>query len=196
MTTVTVPRVLATAEDAIGAARRYAESIAGGVIERDRAGAVPAGELAAFDASGLLSITVPREHGGAGLPASVLAEVGRLIAYVDPAIAQAPQAHFLFVDVLAVWGSEEQQRRLFGDVLAAAGSATGSPSAAASTPRTCRPGCAAAARGCACRAASTTAPARSPPAGSASARWTTPAAWCWRSSSATLRVSRSTRTGT
>jgi alkylation response protein AidB-like acyl-CoA dehydrogenase len=48
----------------------------------------------------------------------VLAEVGRTIAYVDPAIAQAPQAHFLFVDVLAVWGSEEQQRRLFGDVLA------------------------------------------------------------------------------
>ena len=61
---------------------------------------------------------MPREHGGAGLPASVLAEVGRTIAYVDPAIAQAPQAHFLFVDVLAVWGSPEQQQRLFGDVLA------------------------------------------------------------------------------
>ncbi len=48
----------------------------------------------------------------------MLAEVGRTIAAVDPAIAQAPQAHFLFVDVLAVWGSDEQQRRLFGDVLA------------------------------------------------------------------------------
>jgi SfnB family sulfur acquisition oxidoreductase len=118
MTTVTAPRVLATAEDAIAAARQYAGSVAAGVIERDRAGAVPVAELAAFDASGLLSITVPREYGGAGLPASVLAEVGRTIAAVDPAIAQAPQAHFLFVDVLAVWGSEEQQRRLFGDVLA------------------------------------------------------------------------------
>jgi SfnB family sulfur acquisition oxidoreductase len=118
MTTSTAPKVIATAEDAIATARQYADSVAGGVIERDRAGAVPAAELAAFDASGLLSITVPREYGGGGLPASVLAEVGRTIAYVDPAIAQAPQAHFLFVDVLAVWGSEEQQRRLFGDVLA------------------------------------------------------------------------------
>jgi SfnB family sulfur acquisition oxidoreductase len=118
MTTVTAPPVLATAEDAIAAAGEYAGSIAAGVIERDRAGRVPVRELAAFDASGLLSITVPREHGGAGLPATVLAEVGRTIAAVDPAIAQAPQAHFLFVDVLAVWGSEEQQRRLFGDVLA------------------------------------------------------------------------------
>jgi SfnB family sulfur acquisition oxidoreductase len=118
MTTVTAPPVLATAEDAIAAAGEYAGSIAAGVIERDRAGRVPVRELAALDASGLLSITVPREHGGAGLPATVLAEVGRTIAAVDPAIAQAPQAHFLFVDVLAVWGSEEQQRRLFGDVLA------------------------------------------------------------------------------
>ncbi|HWG24053.1 acyl-CoA dehydrogenase family protein, partial [Actinospica sp.] len=106
MTTSTAPKAIATAEDAIATARQYAESIADGVIERDRAGAVPAAELAAFDASGLLSITVPREYGGGGLPASVLAEVGRTIAYVDPAIAQAPQAHFLFVDVLAVWGSE------------------------------------------------------------------------------------------
>ena len=31
----------------------------------------------------------------------VLAEVIRTIAAVDPAIAQVPQAHFLFVDVLA-----------------------------------------------------------------------------------------------
>jgi len=118
MITSTAPLLLGSAEEAITAARQYAESIAAGVIERDRAGALPVAELAAFDASGLLSITVPREHGGAGLPASVLAEAGRIIASVDPAIAQAPQAHFLFVDVLAVWGSDEQQRRLFADVLA------------------------------------------------------------------------------
>ncbi len=46
------------------------------------------------------------------------------------------------------------------------------------------------------RAASTTAPARSRPAGSASAPSTTTAAWCWRSWSATRRVWRSTTTGT
>ncbi len=44
----------------------------------------------------------------------------RILAAVDPAIAQVPQAHYLFVDVLAVWGSEQQRARLFGDVLAGA----------------------------------------------------------------------------
>ncbi len=103
--------------DATAVARDYAASIASGVIDRDRSGTVPAAELAAFDASGLLGITVPAQHGGAGLPASVLAEVIRSIALVDPAIAQVPQAHFLFVDVLAVWGNDAQQHRLFGSVL-------------------------------------------------------------------------------
>ncbi len=118
MTAPTLPATLiSSSEEAIATAREYAASIASGVIERDRAGKVPAAELAAFDASGLLSITVPAGHGGADLPASVLAEVTRIIAAVDPAIAQVPQAHYLFVDVLAVWGSPSQQRRLFGSVL-------------------------------------------------------------------------------
>jgi SfnB family sulfur acquisition oxidoreductase len=110
--------VIGSGPEAITVAREYAASIAGGVIDRDRAGAVPARELAALDASGLLAITVPVRHGGPDLPATVLAEVIRSIAAVDPAIAQVPQAHFLFVDVLAVWGRPDQQRRLFGDVLA------------------------------------------------------------------------------
>jgi SfnB family sulfur acquisition oxidoreductase len=110
--------VIASAGEAITAAREFAEFIAPGTIARDRAGEVPVAEMAAFDASGLLSITVPRAYGGGGLPASVLAQVARIIAEVDPAVAQAPQAHYLFTDVLAVWGSDAQKRRLFGDVLA------------------------------------------------------------------------------
>jgi SfnB family sulfur acquisition oxidoreductase len=112
--------VIVSGDEAIAVARQYAASIADGAIARDRAGAVPAAELAEFDASGLLAITVPRQHGGPELPPSVLAEVVRSIAAVDPAIAQVPQAHFLFVDVLAVWGTRQQQRRLFADVLAGA----------------------------------------------------------------------------
>jgi len=104
--------------EAIEVARCYAESIAAGVIDRDRAGTVPAAELAAFDASGLLGITVPRELGGADVSPTVLAEVIRTIAAVDPAIAQVPQAHYLLIDVLWVWGSAGQQSRLLGDVLA------------------------------------------------------------------------------
>ncbi len=117
--TAAVP-VLRSGQEAIRVAREFAASIVGGVIERDRSGAVPVGELAALDASGLLGITVPRAYGGADLPATVLAEVTRVIAAVDPAIAQVPQSHFLFVDVLAVLGTRSQRHRLFGDVLAGA----------------------------------------------------------------------------
>jgi SfnB family sulfur acquisition oxidoreductase len=112
--------VLFSATDAFAVARAYAESIASGVIQRDRAGTVPYAELAALDASGLLGITVPAAYGGPDLSPVVLAEVIRTIAAVDPAIAQVPQAHFLFVDVLAVHGNPAQRERLFADVLAGA----------------------------------------------------------------------------
>ena len=193
------PEVLFSATEALAVARCYAESIASGVIERDRAGAVPYAELAALDASGLLGITVPGEHFGPDLSPVVLAEVIRTIAATDPAIAQIPQAHFLFVDVLAVHGSA-----------AAAGAAVR---------RTCCAGArlgnglaerggqhaqdlktrllgAGAATACGSAAASTTAPARSRPAGSRSARWTTTAAWSWPSSSGRPGRASSTTTGT
>jgi SfnB family sulfur acquisition oxidoreductase len=118
--TVTRTPVLSSAAEAVAAARAYAASIADAAIERDRAGTVPYAELAALDASGLLGITVPATFGGPDLPPTVLAEVIRTIAAVDPGIAQIPQAHFLFVDVLAVHGSRQQQQRLFADVLAGA----------------------------------------------------------------------------
>ena len=113
---VKVPAIRSAVE-AIRTASQYAESIAGGVIERERSGTVPVAELAALDASGLLAITVPSVHGGPELGAPVLAEVIRVIAAVDPAIAQVPQAHFLFTDVLAVLGTAGQQERLFAQVL-------------------------------------------------------------------------------
>jgi alkylation response protein AidB-like acyl-CoA dehydrogenase len=89
------------------------------VIERDRAGAerIPVTELAAFDASGLLGITVPVADGGSGLGPAILAEVVATVAAVDPAIAQGPQAHYLLTDVVAVLGNREQRGRLFGEVV-------------------------------------------------------------------------------
>lgn len=109
--------VIGTEAEAMMAAGEYAASIAAGVIGRDRSGGVPVDELAWLDASGLLAITVPREHGGAEVSPATLAEVVRTIAAVDPAIAQVPQGHFLLVDVLAVWGTPDQKERLFSEVL-------------------------------------------------------------------------------
>lgn len=116
MSLLAPPRLIDAAA-AVSAAEAFAAAIADGVIERDRAGGarVPVEELARYDASGLLAITVPD---GPDLPVSVLAEVCRTVAAVDPAIAQAPQAHYLFLDVIAAFGSDAQRGRLFGDILA------------------------------------------------------------------------------
>jgi len=110
--------VLRTDDEAIAAATALAAELRPGAIERDRAGGVPREALAALDRSGLIGITVPREHGGAEVSHVTLAEVIRLIAAADPAIAQGPQGHFLFVDVLRQLGTPEQQARVFSDVLA------------------------------------------------------------------------------
>jgi SfnB family sulfur acquisition oxidoreductase len=106
-----------TPEQAVAAAEAYARSIADGASQRDTDGTVPVTELAALDASGLLSVTVPCEAGGPGLGATTLAEIIRVIAAADPAIAQPLQPHFLMTDVIAVWGTPQQKRSLFPEVL-------------------------------------------------------------------------------
>src|ERR1700733_10376051 len=100
------PPLIADEAEAIEVARAYAESIADGTAERDRHGVSPHEEMAAFDRSGLLAITIPAVHSGPGLEPTALAEVVRTIAAVDPAVAQIPQGHFLFVGVLRGLGRE------------------------------------------------------------------------------------------
>jgi SfnB family sulfur acquisition oxidoreductase len=114
---VLVPR---THEEAVETARRLAAELAPGAAQRDRDGAavVPTEALGLLDSSGLLAITVPEADGGPGLGPRTLAEVARLIAAADPAIAQVPQAHFLLVDVVTVHGTPDQRKQLFADVLA------------------------------------------------------------------------------
>jgi alkylation response protein AidB-like acyl-CoA dehydrogenase len=115
----TLPRpVLRTSEEAVAVAEGFAEQISVDAIERDRSGQLPIAEMAAFDASGLLGITVPRQDGGGDLPIAAMADVARTIAAADSAIAQTPQAHYLMVDVLAVNGSDHQRSRVLGDVMA------------------------------------------------------------------------------
>ncbi|KUL31927.1 acyl-CoA dehydrogenase family protein [Actinoplanes awajinensis] len=109
-----------THDEAVTAAHRLAAELTPGAIQRDRDGAtvIPSDALAALDASGLLAVTVPATDGGPGLGPRTLAEVARIVAAADPSVAQVPQAHFLLVDVLAVHGSTDARKRLFGEVLA------------------------------------------------------------------------------
>jgi SfnB family sulfur acquisition oxidoreductase len=112
--------IIASPEAALAAAEQVAAALASDVLQRDRDGAaaVPSAALAALDTSGLLAITVPAADGGPELGPATLAEVTRIIAAVDPAIAQVPQAHYLLVDILAVHGGAAVRERMFADVLA------------------------------------------------------------------------------
>lgn len=109
-----------THDEAIVAARQLADLLEPGAVQRDRDGAevIPHDAVAALDASGLLGITVPVEDGGPGLGPCTLAEVVRIVAMADPAIAQIPQGHFLMVDAIVVHGGAEARKRVLGDVLA------------------------------------------------------------------------------
>ena len=66
-----------------------------------------AGEL------GLLGVTLPEEHGGAGLDATAAVQVSEALSTADPGFALAVLAHaILFAQNLVVNGNEEQQARI------------------------------------------------------------------------------------
>ncbi len=79
---------------------------------------MPWGELEAFVASGLWTITVPREYGGPGVAAGTLAEVVATISAADGSLGQIPQNHFYALEVLRVGGTAAQQRFFYDRVLA------------------------------------------------------------------------------
>ncbi|OHV33887.1 SfnB family sulfur acquisition oxidoreductase [Pseudofrankia sp. EUN1h] len=112
--------VVGSDAEALQIADAFAATLRDGAAERDRQARVPVEELAALGRSGLLGLTVPARLGGADVSAVTLAEVFRRLAVADPSVAQVPQNHYVFVSVLRHDGTEEQQRRLLGDVLTGA----------------------------------------------------------------------------
>ncbi|MCW2779982.1 MAG: SfnB family sulfur acquisition oxidoreductase [Marmoricola sp.] len=114
------PARVATIRDAAHAlqtAEELAREFARGAGKRDRDRRLPYDEIRRLANSGLLTITVPREYGGPGLPPSVVAEVFRRIARADPNIAQIPHSHFVYANLVRVAASPQQQADLFGKVL-------------------------------------------------------------------------------
>jgi SfnB family sulfur acquisition oxidoreductase len=105
-------------EHAVRVARTLAESFAAGAADRDAERGLPHHELAELSDSGLLGITVPREHGGPDVRSATLAEVFRLLASGDPNIAQIPQSHFVYLNVLRQVGTRDQQAFFFAEALA------------------------------------------------------------------------------
>ena len=105
---------------ALAAARRLAALLAPDAALRDRMRRLPWAELDAFVASGLWAISVPRAFGGTDVSSATLAEVVATVSAADGSLGQIPQNHFFALEVLRRHGSAEQQRLLFGHVLAGA----------------------------------------------------------------------------
>ncbi|MFE2601347.1 SfnB family sulfur acquisition oxidoreductase [Streptomyces sp. NPDC059396] len=111
-------RTVADDAEALALARELADEFRAGAAERDRERRLPRAELERLSASGLLGVTVPREHGGADVSARTLAEIFRLLAGADASLAQIPQSHFVYINVLRRQGTPEQREFFFGEVLA------------------------------------------------------------------------------
>ncbi|WP_399137833.1 SfnB family sulfur acquisition oxidoreductase [Streptomyces sp. NBUA17] len=110
--------VIADDAEALAVAAALADEFRPGASARDAERRLPRAELDRLSASGLLAVTVPADHGGADVRATTLAEVFRLLASADGSLAQIPQSHFAYVNVIRRQGTEEQRTFFFAELLA------------------------------------------------------------------------------
>ncbi|MGW2782430.1 SfnB family sulfur acquisition oxidoreductase [Streptomyces populi] len=111
-------KVIADDAEALAVAAALADEFRVGASARDAERRLPHEELERLSASGLLAVTVPAGHGGADVRAETLAEIFRLLASADASLAQIPQNHFVYVNVIRRQGSAAQQEFFFAEVLA------------------------------------------------------------------------------
>lgn len=109
--------VIATADDALAVAAELSADFDAEASTRDTERLLPYEQVKALKASGLLAISVPVDHGGVDVPATVLAEVFRLIAHADPSLSQIPHSHFTFLEALRSQGTTAQQAYFYRQVL-------------------------------------------------------------------------------
>ncbi|MEU9311844.1 SfnB family sulfur acquisition oxidoreductase [Streptomyces sp. NPDC048256] len=110
--------VIADDAEALAVAASLAEEFRAGASARDTERRLPRAELERLSASGLLAVTVPADHGGADVSALTLAEIFRLLGTADGSLAQIPQSHFAYVNVICRQGTQEQQKFFFAELLA------------------------------------------------------------------------------
>ncbi|MCX5413678.1 SfnB family sulfur acquisition oxidoreductase [Streptomyces sp. NBC_00059] len=103
---------------ALKKATELASEFRTGASRRDRERLLPREELEKLSASGLLAVTVPAAHGGADVGALTLARVFRVLASADASLAQIPQSHFAYVNVIRRQGTAGQQDFFYGELLA------------------------------------------------------------------------------
>lgn len=80
------------------------------VVAREQAGGHAAAERQAIRDSGLLDLSIPRAHGGRGLPWSAIYRVVRRLAGADSALAHVLAFHHLQIASLQLYGSAAQSQ--------------------------------------------------------------------------------------
>lgn len=119
--------VIASDAEAIQAAHDFAAYASREAALRDRERRLPWAELERFTASGLGSISIPREYGGPQVSYATIAQVFKIICAADPALGQIPQNHFGVISVLRQVATPAQQQQLFASVLAGRRIGNGGP---------------------------------------------------------------------
>jgi len=92
---------IATRSDALAAAEALAARWRRDAVQRDRREGPDAAALEALRASGLLGIAVPADAGGLGATTGTIADVARILATGDSALAQQLQGHVGNVHLVA-----------------------------------------------------------------------------------------------
>ncbi|MFD9389939.1 SfnB family sulfur acquisition oxidoreductase [Streptomyces sp. NPDC060000] len=110
--------VIADDTEALAVAASLAAEFRLGASARDTERRLPRAEVDQLSASGLLAVTVPADHGGADVGARTLAEIFRLLGTADGSLAQIPQSHFAYVNVIRRQGTPEQRKFFFAELLA------------------------------------------------------------------------------
>jgi SfnB family sulfur acquisition oxidoreductase len=104
-------------EQALEAARLFAEQIRGDSAVRDKERRLPFEEIESFSQTGLWGITVPKEYGGAGVATTTFTEVVAIVSEADASIGQIPQNHYANVEEIRLIGTETQKKFFFDRIL-------------------------------------------------------------------------------
>jgi len=99
------------------AAEALARQLAVTAVERDRTGGHAAAAREDVRASGLLTLTIPAQYGGAGASWASFYATLRRVARADSALAHLYGFHHLQMATLLLYGTQAQQERQFGETV-------------------------------------------------------------------------------
>lgn len=106
--TISGARALAGQPDVAAVVETLAQALAATAVARDQAGGHAREERERIRASGLLTLSVPREQGGAGASWSVVLRAVRRLAHADSALAHLFGFHHLQVAGVLLYGTAAQ----------------------------------------------------------------------------------------